>query len=312
MEGEIRFIEPFLGERTRTVAVRVEVPNPNRLLKPGMFVQGRVAAQLGRQEHELPLVIPHTAPLRTGKRAIVYVAVPDSDEPLYEGRTVQLGPRAGDYFVVEAGLDEGEQVVVQGAFKIDAALQISAKPAMMSMPSENLQPAIPVRFVTSLQPVYAGYFSVWKALKDDNPELAQQGFKVLHDALPGVENKLLELSKQRQWTLLNEPLMKHVMAGLNTAVLADLRRHFEPVSKAMLGIERTFGHSGGTDHFEMYCPMAFENRGAVWLQDDKGLLNPYFGAAMLRCGEVQETFPPLQDGDLQPPPHALGSGNKGR
>ena len=79
-----------------------------------------------------PLVIPATAPLITGKRAVVYVQVPNTEKPTFEGRVVVLGPRAGNYYLVDEGLAEGEVIVTQGTFKIDSALQIQAKPSMMS------------------------------------------------------------------------------------------------------------------------------------------------------------------------------------
>ena len=79
-----------------------------------------------------PLVIPATAPLITGKRAVVYVKVPDPEKPTFEGREIVLGPRAGDYYIVTSGLTEGETVVTNGNFKIDSALQIQAKPSMMN------------------------------------------------------------------------------------------------------------------------------------------------------------------------------------
>jgi len=79
-----------------------------------------------------PLVIPASAPLITGKRAIVYVEVPGRAKPTYEGREIVLGPRAGDYYLVRSGLNEGERIVNKGSFKIDAELQIQAKPSMMS------------------------------------------------------------------------------------------------------------------------------------------------------------------------------------
>ena len=81
-----------------------------------------------------PLVIPASAPLVTGKRAVVYVQLPNTEKPTYEGREVVLGPRATDYYIVESGLAEGEIVVTSGNFKIDSALQIQAKPSMMSAP----------------------------------------------------------------------------------------------------------------------------------------------------------------------------------
>jgi len=79
-----------------------------------------------------PLVIPASAPLITGKRAVVYVRLPNRKKPTYEGREIVLGPRAGDFYLVESGLQEGEIVVTNGNFKIDSAMQIQAKPSMMN------------------------------------------------------------------------------------------------------------------------------------------------------------------------------------
>jgi len=179
--GTISFIDPVLNERTRTVKVRLDVPNADRLLKPGMFVKavvrslvaagGRVmdphlagkwicpmhpsvvkdaagscdlcqmplvrTESLGYvsvepTEADKPLLIPASAPLVTGTRAVVYVEVPSRDRPTYEGREVRLGPRAGDWYLVQSGLRQGERVVTRGNFKIDSALQIEARPSMMS------------------------------------------------------------------------------------------------------------------------------------------------------------------------------------
>ena len=94
---------------------------------------------VNENEENAPLVIPVTAALKTGKRAVVYVEIPDREKPTYEGREVELGARRGDFYVVSSGLAEGERVVTRGAFKLDAELQIHAKPSMMSMESE--QPA---------------------------------------------------------------------------------------------------------------------------------------------------------------------------
>lgn len=178
--GRIAFLDPVLDERSRTVKVRVNVPNDDGQLKPGMFVRatlqarltadGRVAdtglagkwispmhpevvkdgpgscdvcgmdlvptESMGYASAEAsgqgaPLVIPATAPLITGRRAVVYVADPVA-EGRYEGREIVLGPRAGDHYLVRSGLAEGEQVVTRGNFKIDSALQIQARPSMMS------------------------------------------------------------------------------------------------------------------------------------------------------------------------------------
>lgn len=129
--GTVAFIDPVLDKKTRSVKVRVNVSNPDGKLKPEMFVRAVIYAAIDLDENEMPLVIPATAPLITGRRAVVYVQQPDSPGT-FEGREIVLGPRAGDFYVVRSGLHEGEKVVVHGNFKIDSALQIMAKPSMMS------------------------------------------------------------------------------------------------------------------------------------------------------------------------------------
>ena len=133
--GTIAFMEPVLDPATRVVKVRMEVPNPDGRLLPDMFVRAVVQASAAGAGNAAPLVIPASAPLVTGTRAVVYVALPDR-AGAFEGREVVLGPRAGDFYVVKDGLREGEQVVVKGAFKIDSSLQIQGKPSMMA-PAES-------------------------------------------------------------------------------------------------------------------------------------------------------------------------------
>jgi Cu(I)/Ag(I) efflux system membrane fusion protein len=88
---------------------------------------------------EAPLVIPASSPLVTGTRAVVYVQLTNEPKPTFEGRQVVLGPRAGDFYLVKDGLVEGERVVTNGSFKIDSALQIQAKPSMMSAGQDGIE-----------------------------------------------------------------------------------------------------------------------------------------------------------------------------
>ncbi|NDY42622.1 efflux RND transporter periplasmic adaptor subunit [Dissulfurirhabdus thermomarina] len=131
--GTVTFVDPYLDEQTRTVRLRVEAPNPGGRLRPGMLVHAVVRARLPGPGAGAapPVVIPASAPLLTGKRAVVYVAVPGRPG-VFEGREVVLGPRAGEFYVVREGLHPGERVVTNGNFKIDSALQIQARPSMMN------------------------------------------------------------------------------------------------------------------------------------------------------------------------------------
>ncbi|MCM8786314.1 MAG: efflux RND transporter periplasmic adaptor subunit [Candidatus Omnitrophica bacterium] len=134
--GKIIFIDPFINEKTRTIKVRIEISNPEGKLKPGMFGHSILKINLGKK-----LSIPATAPLLTGKRAIVYVEIKPN---VFEGREVVLGQRAGDFYPVVSGLKAGEKVVTRGNFKIDASLQIQGKPSMMKPKEETEIKVLPL------------------------------------------------------------------------------------------------------------------------------------------------------------------------
>ncbi len=140
--GKVSLVDPMVNPKTRTVKLRVNASNPGTRLKPGMFVRASIKSRISAhgpvnndsklEESDIPLVIPVTAPLLTGKRSIVYVRKPQVMPPTFEAREVTLGPRADQYYLVRGGLSEGEEVVTHGSFKIDSDLQIQGKPSMMN------------------------------------------------------------------------------------------------------------------------------------------------------------------------------------
>jgi Cu(I)/Ag(I) efflux system membrane fusion protein len=137
-EGRITFVDPVLDPKTRTARVRIEVKNQDRRLRPGMFVEASVKSDASaKPAQEAPVVVPATAPLFTGRRSVVYVEVQDVDAPTYEARVVSLGPRMGDLYPVLEGLNDGEKVVVHGAFALDADLQIQGGGSMMNLDPEG-------------------------------------------------------------------------------------------------------------------------------------------------------------------------------
>lgn len=148
-DAKVVYIDPVFDPATRTFSIgAITTEDQGGRLKAGMLVRAVTHARLnakgtlrshGSPADSLPLVIPASAPLITGKRAVVYVALP-GDEPVFEGREVLLGPRAKDHYVVYKGLSEGEKVVVNGNFKIDSAMQILAKPSLMA-PEGGMPPS---------------------------------------------------------------------------------------------------------------------------------------------------------------------------
>jgi len=128
--ANIRFIDPMIDPVNRVAKVRVEVSNADGKLKPEMFAIGIVKANLN--EYRDKLVIPRTAVLWTGKRSVVYVKEPETQDLNFKMREIEIGPMLGNSYVVLDGLEEGEEIVTDGTFSVDAAAQLEGKPSMMN------------------------------------------------------------------------------------------------------------------------------------------------------------------------------------
>jgi len=128
--GIVTYIDPLINATTRVAQVRVEINNSNLILKPEMFANGILSSQIAEKSNEL--LIPKSSILWTGKRAVVYVKIPNRTTPSFIYREIILGPEAGNFYVVSGGLQEGEEIAINGVFKIDAAAQLAGKPSMMN------------------------------------------------------------------------------------------------------------------------------------------------------------------------------------
>ncbi len=126
----IRFIDPVIDPVNRVSKIRVEVDNSGGKLKPEMFATGIVKANLNAYKNKL--VIPRSAVLWTGKRSVVYVKQADNEELNFRMREIEIGPMLGNSYVVISGLEEGEEIVSDGTFSVDAAAQLEGKPSMMN------------------------------------------------------------------------------------------------------------------------------------------------------------------------------------
>ncbi|MCM8626300.1 efflux RND transporter periplasmic adaptor subunit [Accumulibacter sp.] len=118
-EGKVGYVYPALRPETRTVPVRVELPNPDRLLKPAMFAE----VELSVGGRRAVLSVPTSAVIDSGRRRIVFV---DAGEGRFEPREVRLGRRDDRHVEVLEGLRQGEAVVVAANFLIDAESNLQA------------------------------------------------------------------------------------------------------------------------------------------------------------------------------------------
>lgn len=329
-KGHITFIDPFLNKMTRTVPLRVDAINFDGELKPGMFVTASVKVKVAeggevadyakkpsrrKRIRRRVLSIPYTAPLITGKRAIVYVqeekkkyngeGEPKVVQRLYHAAEVKLGPRAGNYYVVLSGLEEGQMVVTQGAFKIDSALQIMAKPSMMNPGQKKVkklqafsQNQIPPYAIAGalyhkkMKQIIDPYLDATKSLATDNLENSYKHFLIIKKEIDQMSVKKLDLSQ------ISEEKIKGQLVALKKLFLdfekkkdiKYLREIFGKLSPIITSYMDDFGHTYKKPLYLMFCPM-IDNH---WWQTSEELKNPYYGAMMLRCGDKKKTHKPLK------------------
>lgn len=129
-KGKVTYVDPFVSPNTRVAKVRVEVNNPGNKLLPEMFASGVIQAKMKGMENAI--VIPKTAVLWTGKRAVVYVKVPHEKTISFVYREIGLGQDMGQFYSVQDGLEEGEVVATNGVFRIDASAQLLGQKSMMN------------------------------------------------------------------------------------------------------------------------------------------------------------------------------------
>jgi len=129
-DGRVSFVDPVLDGKTRTAGVRVVMNNPGGIFKPEMLVEGVAAASM--KQYSEDIVVPKSAVLWTGKRSVVYVKDDTEEQPTFKLRTITLGPSLPDGYVVLEGLAEGEEIVTNGVFAVDASAQLEGKKSMMN------------------------------------------------------------------------------------------------------------------------------------------------------------------------------------
>ncbi len=253
-----------------------------------------------QEDQEPPLVVPASAVLITGKRAIVYLEVPNTEKPTFEGREIKVGPRLGEFYVVHEGLTEGENVVTHGNFKIDSALQIQAKPSMMNpmaggpamdhAHSGSSKTASPSESVSDhKQHVSASAHELEKVLEHYRQLAADLADDKLEDAKHSAHG-IVEAATARGI----DDLAKTAANVAEASSLEEVRKNFALISDDLI---RALSRHGAPKEtlYSVHCPMAFDNRGANWIQWDQDVRNPYFGAAMLKCGSVENEFKPIQN-----------------
>lgn len=314
-QGKITYIDPVIDPKTRVSKVRVEVPNPNQTLKPEMFARGVISAGL---EAEDVITVPKSAVMWTGTRSVVYIKTVSDGGNSFLMREVKLGPALGDQFVVEEGLNPGDEIAVNGTFSIDAAAQLAGKPSMMNpeggavmtghshggapqagatLDHSQHQSAYEVnesevtyaaddQFKKQLKEILKTYLPMKDALiASDIKEAVTSAADVLK-ALQTVDRTLVTGEAHMEWMRDLVVLNATIKAISDEEDLEQMRVVFSPLSDQLYQTLKKYEVETGA--YLQFCPMAMNNKGAFWLSDSDKVLNPYFGDAMLTCGNVEE------------------------
>ena len=309
-KGKVDFIDPVLNTKTRTVTLRVVLNNQNDEFKPGMFVQANIERVL--VDKTAILTIPSSAVLWTGERSVVYIKT-NPDLPIFEMREVVLGNQLANEYEVLEGLLVGNEIVSNGTFTVDAAAQLQGKKSMMnkeggktttgheghlgmeentSINNENhtnMNERIKVSkdFQNQINAVFNDYIKLKDALvKDDSKNVVGESKKLI-DNLSKVDMKLLtDKEAHNHWMSLEKQLKASATTISKTSNIKEQRNHFKHLSSHLINTVQLFGVNEKV--FVEFCPMADNNNGAYWMSKEEKVINPYFGDAMLTCGEVKQ------------------------
>ncbi|MGH1384028.1 efflux RND transporter periplasmic adaptor subunit [Kordia sp.] len=310
--GKVDFIDPVLNTKTRTVTLRVVLNNKDDVFKPGMFVTANINGVKNKNKEALS--IPASAVLWTGERSVVYLKT-NPDQPVFEMREVTLGNQIGNEYQVLEGLFSGNEIVTNGAFTVDAAAQLQGKKSMMNKDGgkvmtgheghlgmdnnssnketdhTNMNERLEVseKFQQQLNSIYNEYINLKDALVKEDSKSISTSTSTLLNNLTKVDMKLLSDNKaHNHWMSLEKEIKSSVTSISETSDIKAQRDHFKHLSSHLINAVQLFGVNEKV--YLEFCPMADNNKGAFWLSKEEKVINPYFGDAMLTCGEVKQVI----------------------
>ena len=305
-KGKVDFINPTLNTNTRTVTLRVILNNKEGVFKPGMFVKAQIEGGISASKAQV-LSIPSSAVLWTGERSVVYIKT-DPNAPIFEMKEVVLGNKIGDTYEIINGLSDGDEIVTNGTFTVDAAAQLQGKKSMMNNHdnnsahqheehpgmnsgsyNKNERIRVSANFQKQLKVVFDDYIQLKDALvKDDSKKVSADANNLLTH-LENINMKLLSDDKAHQhWMTLEHEIKDSANAIATEKDVKEQRDHFTQLSLYFTSAVETFGINEKV--YLQFCPMANNDHGGYWLSKEEHVLNPYFGDAMLKCGEVKQVI----------------------
>ena len=144
-------------------------------------------------------------------------------------------------------------------------------------------------FQDQLKAVFNDYINLKDALVKDDSKNGMAESNRLLDNLSKVDMKLLvDKEAHNHWMSLKKEIKASAISISNTSGIKEQRNHFKHLSSHLKNTIQLFGINKKV--YNLFCPMADNNQGAYWLSKEQKVANPYFGDAMLTCGEVKQTI----------------------
>ncbi|MDH5365445.1 MAG: efflux RND transporter periplasmic adaptor subunit [Cyclobacteriaceae bacterium] len=299
MDGSISFIDPVINPKTRVTQARVSIYNPEQRLKPEMFAQGTLKSEIKNSSNVI--IVPKSAVMWTGERSIVYIKNSSSTSASFNMQEVLLGPSLGDSYIIKKGLEEGDEIVVNGTFSVDAAAQLAGKSSMMSIREKSEEfkifniPQVEHIALKKNHPLFSEfqqlikhYMEIKNALVNSSSSITASQAKIMRLFISKIDLKTLG-NKQREYWILLTPLFQESLSSIeNNLDLERQRMHFINLSNSMTAMVKSFSLANNNIIYLQHCPMANNNKGANWLSMESDIRNPYFGDIMLTCGSIEE------------------------
>ncbi|MFP4619685.1 MAG: efflux RND transporter periplasmic adaptor subunit [Bacteroidales bacterium] len=309
-ESNVTFIDPTMNNTTRVAQIRTEAKNKNGRLKPGMFAEGTLISDNPDSSEEL--MVPKSAVMWTGKRSVVYVKQPNRDQPSFKLREVVLGSSLGDRYIIEKGLETGEEIATKGTFSVDAAAQLAGKPSMMNQDgaagssghnhgnmseSDDMEQASGsmekdqenITWPDSQSDQYKALINDYMALKNAlvNDQTANKQAEEFLTSISKVDMDAFSQQGHVKWMEHQKVFKGKAQAISKAEKLKEQRNQFIILADHMIKLVKTF-KAPDNKLYVLFCPMANDNKGAYWLSEENQVKNPFYGESMLTCGEVRE------------------------
>lgn len=317
-KNRITFIDPVLNGNTRTTIIRTELDNKSGKLRPGMFAQASIQSMLSNKDNVV--MVPKSAVLWTGKKAVVYIKEDHGETYAFHYREITLGEDTGTQYVVVDGLMEGEFVVTNGAFKIDAAAQLKGSPSMMNpeggeqslgghagmdmggdedkmeekemkkdTPKKQSSMEIDIKFKNQIATVVSSYLMLKDAFVASDSKGAVVKAKAIKAKMTKVDMGLLKGDAHLMWMDMMKPIENNLDKIIASSNVDKQRLAFADLTDGVYKTVKMFNVTGLNMYYQ-FCPMARDGKGANWLSLDSEIKNPYYGEVMISCGETKETL----------------------